>query len=253
MPPPSEWEVVKSKVISPAEFDAKLKEPEFASSIAGVGTYNLSRLRAGMDPSGLSIVGATNFNDEQACVTLDLSIEMNKRVYPEKDALDIETEELVKQNRRHGNNWGPRDAAVSIAGTDAILNIGALRDNIADLLKYPVTSNPKLLDHLRNSLPHFQDAEKSVRIFFELKDLYYSVLGTFKTEDAFFTFLNEAQKRKGVQIVFGDSDEFTNFMKQSEHEECDDWATTIVGNIPSHLVKAIIPIGEYEQEQLGVK
>lgn len=245
-----EWGLIRNKIIHPDDFDDRLiQDPNLGEQIAAVGTYSLSFLARGLSQKGLRVVGGTSFDDIVPVVHADLAVDIYKFLYPDDDQFNLDhftIQEIVQVNRKmHGKNWGMRDTGLEVTQTDAFMKNYKFENLLLGLMDDSIDENDPLKFNLEQVISGFGQKP-------DIRNTYYLLLAIFKSEEKIAEYIRQARRRNGVQVIYGDKDNFIEFMKQSKHGYIDDYATEIKGDILEDLVMAVLPLGIHEQEVMGV-
>lgn len=81
----------------------------------------------------------------------------------------------------------------------------------------------------------------------EILDRIYKII---PNKEALADALIALRRRSGVQVFFGDKKQFVDSLKQNKAKSEDDYAASVYSSVPTRLVLAVVPLGDYEQKKL---
>lgn len=223
-------------VCSRTEFDRRLRNnTNLEASIAGFSTLSLTSLLQAKTESGFSVpLFGLSFTGVGYA---DLHSDVYERTFGFPPNYYRGYRELMLVNRRCGKSSALAEYLINVKGvTDG-------RDIRFDPLLDLVMNHAKKPAQLIKELAPFSLLSEAERL---------GIQDEFPEECALTDALVALRSREGVQVIYGDKDSFTEFLKQTGATENDDCAAWFYSPIPPELVKAVIPLGSYEKKALGV-
>lgn len=239
--------VVKDRLILPEDFDRQYESnPQFQDGIAGCTTIALNHFELGLSTSDFAIKRYVDpVHNPRPHINSSLHWLMYQSIFPDK--LEFYGNgspyyESPKENRGYGKQWGEIEVYRELGEKPQF--------------DYEISDVTFCLDR-------FEDSPKSIRDVFDRTidpSTGFNFISNFSTYfssfEEFLFFYNEHKKRLGVQVIYGDRNEFGNYIQglsPIEYENFNDPASiSIFNDIPGKLVKYIIPVGEYEQKAFGM-
>lgn len=233
-------EIKGQLVLYPVEFNEKVaNDPVFRNSIAGFSCISLSHVLNGYQRSRFSV---PRFS-ENRFVYIDLCPDVYRqvfneesRVFGQEDKLE-EVLDVMSSNRTYGE-WG--------ATIDFLLRQPGAPRSVLHLIDWEV---PTYLHNRMSMSPSDFEVFMKSRSF-TMEKAEKVIKRMFPENEQLSQVLVGLKRRKGVQIVYGEKKELIEFLKKNDPISVDGCAVELQRKIPARLVKAIIPLGEYEQQVL---
>ncbi len=227
--------------MSPTDFDKRLETDQtLKDSIGGFSSISLYHVRKGWQRWGYSVPIFGSDGESSYC---DLDPEIYKEVFNKEPNWDYDMKETMRYNRSSYGEYGavmdfllrqPRTPGSKTSFSRSFIRYWGVIDYLSNVAWY---TDEKLASWLEDSYDHHKKASEIVsRMFPSYEDLELAI--------------SEVRKRQGVQMVYGDKDEFITFLQRNNAKPIDDCSAKFKVRIPSHLVLAVIPLGKYEQHEL---
>lgn len=232
--------MIKNKeqyVLGITEFDTKIRsDPTFRESIAGFSCMSLSHLKKGRRKRGFSVP----LFSENRFVYIDLHRDVYREVFKaEPQNLPTQDNELTELLYLIDSNRGYAKAA----GMKEFLSQQPRVQRWRHIARW------ELGEYLGKKTQYFNNyyfwyegqysskgEELAARLFPDDKTLADAII--------------EIRKRNGIQVVYGDKDILVEFLKRNNPIPADECAVKLTKKIPASIVLAVVPLGQYEEDEL---
>lgn len=244
---------IKGKIILPAEFDSRFKtELAFRAEVAGFTTLSLTHLRQGVSGEDFEVV---RYGSDSVYVGLQTPI--FREGFGSGFGYDFShysEEDLVKGNTGYGNRWGVNEAYRQVVNLKPLdFDFHMMLSELADALR--------LSDPFSGRLPTFEEVTRLMTSPYEVdsaqfREVVQNFIDHFGSTEKFHEYLLEQPKHQGVQVIYGNREDFVKFVKSLPEKSyaiadlAEQPAMILETDIPDSLVKYVVPLGSFEQSVL---
>lgn len=221
-------------ILSKRDFNRRVRaDKAFREQIAGFSSFSLTHAHSCLTEGGFSVLPFSPTNNG-LCLYAEIQPSVYRQVFGKKNKvyLDSALKERLGDNR----------AAYGLDGAviEYFMNQPNAPDDFRNLPAGLVNWMNMAMRDLREngiSLAQIVSGEYRAKAYFEtIEDFENTVI--------------DLSPRGGIQAIYGDTENLTEFLKGEVVEEVDDCAVCIQSPIPTRLVMALIPLGKYEEEAL---
>lgn len=252
----NKWGKVRPLITTPEAFDAQFESRK--GEFAGFTTLCLRDLEAGFTPDGLVIRRYTNSFQRTPCVNVELTADLHRGLFPNDPHPQVDdTNWLLNNNRQYGKNAAMTELYRELMGReldnewDWLAHLTDLNDTY-ELLGDDQTISATLQQLVDKTNVRYHGSPTPKYPSSSYDEISKHIQEYFGSEEVFLRFLRDLKDRGGVQIIYGNQQDFIDFARTAGSIPFDDNTAQIGRDIPTRFIKAIIPLGKYERERMGV-
>lgn len=232
-------EIIRGKIILPEDFDKRLAaEPKFEEQAAAYTTVSLSYLLHCLSGPKPAIKPHIAGISGQAHLECSVEPEVYKLIFGDYPRL-IPDEPQISFNRTYGLDWAAQEIFEEVFGVTKPLFYSEISwpDYLGSILN-------KYIDCLRKNRIQSPNLSNIIH-----KRSYKEIIQQFGTKENFYLFLNSLNNRRGIQIIYGDQEEYAQYIRSllPDVKSIGDSAIRIQSSIPLEKIRAVLPLGNYEK------
>lgn len=228
---------IPGRLITPDHFGLQWKiNADFRDKVAGVTTLSATHLEQSFQKGTIELRPWKSIEDHVVNIALSDTV-----FHSLANTIPIDAgSDWVKTNRDSGFAWTAVELAREWGFRDSDLFPASRETWVYNLM-------PKF-----RGIRSLDEAEKRLQEVRSPSDAQYlrrSIIQIFGSLSELTRFTLEWNKRSGVQIIYGRTQAFTDFVRRQRYQYVDNRGIELFTSVPNHLITGIIPLGEHERRR----